>query len=189
MDVLPDMPAGEMREYLKFLLWHYRVADSFWFIYTSEEFDQETAEQLNARVWERAGAMGARQLRERFNLRRTGLDGFLETLALYPWNLIIGYQIERKGDEVILSVPSCPTQEARLRRGLGEYHCKRMHRAEFESFTSVIDPHICVECLFAPPDAHPAGMFCQWRFTIRSRVSAPMPPQPRGEDDAPGMRR
>jgi hypothetical protein len=172
MEVLREKTAEELREYLQFLLWHYRVVDSFWFIFTTEEFDQETAERLNAKVWARAGAMAARELRQRFDLKRTGLEGFLEALAFYPWSLLIGYHIERKENEVLISVPSCPTQEARLKRGLGEYHCKRMHRAEFESFAAVIDPRICVECLFAPPDHHPPGMFCQWRFTLKPAAPA-----------------
>lgn len=148
------------------------MVDSFWFIFATEETDQETAERLNEKVWARVGAMAARELRQRFNLRRLGLEGFLDALEFYPWSLLIGYRIERKENQVLLSVPSCPTQEARLKRGLGEYHCQRMHRAEFASFAAVIDPRLCVECLFAPPDPHPPGMYCQWRFTLKPAAPA-----------------
>jgi hypothetical protein len=166
LEIFQNMEKDDLLNYLEFLLWHYRVVDSFWFLHVEEAHGRETAEKLNEEVWARVGPRSIRDLKTYFNIREKGLDGLEKALRLFPWTNIGGHQIRKTDSEIILTVPRCPPQVARLKRGLGEYDCKDMHKREFINAAKEMDPRIRVECDFAPPDPHPKDLFCKWRFTI-----------------------
>jgi len=59
LEIFEDMENSDLRNYIKFLLWHYRVIDAFWYINVTERFDESTADRLNEKVWGRVAPMAA----------------------------------------------------------------------------------------------------------------------------------
>ena len=163
--ILENMEAPGLKNYIKFLLWHYRVVDGFWFLSVEEKYDRMAAEHLDETVWGKIADMSAKDIIHRFHIKEKGLKRFARAMQYCPWTMIVGYQIEENEDEVIITVPQCVTQVARVKRNLPEFFCRDMHQTEFESFAHAVDKGIKVECIFAPPD-HPADCFCKWRFSL-----------------------
>ncbi len=91
LDIFEEMDAPELRKYIQFLLWHYRVMDSFWYLNITEQFDQDTADHLNEKVWGKVSAMAAKDLVRRFNIKEKGLTGFVKALRYFPWCILVGY--------------------------------------------------------------------------------------------------
>jgi hypothetical protein len=162
--ILDNMENHELKNYLRFLLWHYRVVDGFWFLSVEDIYDRKAAEHLDEVVWGKIAGMSAKDIINRFHIKEKGIKGFARAMQYCPWTMIVGYKIEEKEHEVVLTVPKCVTQVARVKHGLPEFHCKDMHQREFESFAHAVDPTITVECVFAPPDNHPPNCFCKWIF-------------------------
>lgn len=152
---LPDFNNKELTSYLELLLNQFRRADGFWFLGVEDTFGYDAAIKINEEVWARMGRLMTHEIKQRFGIEQKGLEAFVKVIRVYPWFLITQYQIEVNDDEVFIGAPHCPSQEARLKRGMSEYSCKDMHRREFESIIKEVDEKIRVECLFAPPDPHP----------------------------------
>ncbi len=163
---VPSFSREELQQYVEFMLDQFRRTDGFWFLGVENTYSYDAAIKMNEEVWHRMGKIMTREIKERFSIEEKGLKALVKVLRYFPWAMISGYEIDAKDNEVIVSVAHCPSQEARLRKGVGEYNCKEMHLGEFRSIIEEIDRDINVECLFAPPDPHPGERFCEWRFTM-----------------------
>jgi hypothetical protein len=45
MSIIDKMSHADLKKYVEFLLWHYRVVDGFWFLFVFDDFDQQAAEK------------------------------------------------------------------------------------------------------------------------------------------------
>lgn len=165
--IVPRFDKDEVQPYIEFMLNQLRKADSFWFLGVENTFSYDAAIRMNEEVWNAMGKVTVRDIKEKFSIDEKGLKGLSRFFRYFPWAMITGYEIEHKGEELMVSVPHCPSQEARLKQGLGEYSCKHMHFLFFASIVRELDSNLKVECLFAPPDPHGTDLFCKWRFTTK----------------------
>lgn len=163
----PQFTSEELQPYVEFLLNQFRRADGYWFLGVENTYSYDAAIKMNEEVWHKMGKIMTREIKERFSIKEKGLEAFAKVLRYFPWAIIVEYEIETKEEEIIVTVPHCPSQEARLKKGLGEYNCKDMHFGEFMSMIEEVDRSIKTECVFAPPDPHPKELFCKWRFTMK----------------------
>lgn len=165
---IPEFDNEELRSYIEFMINSFRKTDGFWFLGVEHTYGYDAAIKINEDVWHRMGKIMTREIKEKFSIKERGLKGFARVLRYSPWSMISEFNIEEKEEEVIVSIPHCASQEARLKKGVGEYDCKAMHFGEFSNMAGEIDAGIKVECLFAPPDPHPEDLFCTWRFTMNT---------------------
>jgi hypothetical protein len=163
---ISQFTSEELRSYVYFLLNVVRRADGFWFLGAENTCSYPAAIRINEEVWHRMARIMTREIKERFSIQEKGLEGLVKVLRYFPWAIIMGYQVETKDEKIIVSVPHCLSQEARIRQGLGEYDCKNMHYGAFRNIVEEVDKDIKIECLFAPPEPHPKELFCKWHFTI-----------------------
>jgi hypothetical protein len=161
-----NLKDDEKDEFIDYMLRQYRLVDAFWFLAVEDKFGLDHAVELNEKVWRELAGKTAREIKRRFKIDRKGLEGLILALNYFPWSVIIDYKIERKDNKLIIKVPNCPPQKARVEGDRGEFPCKEMHYFEFKNFAKEIDEKIEVRCVFAPPDEHPEDLWCQWEFWI-----------------------
>jgi hypothetical protein len=144
------------------------VGDGTWF--QSVEFSQgmSDAKRCNDTCWAHFAPFEAWSIRKFCGLEpHCGLDGLKKALQLRMYAFINKQSFaEETPDSFVFRMNDCRVQSARKRKGLEDYPCKSGGTVEFREFAREIDPRIKTECVACPPDAHPDGWFCAWKFSI-----------------------
>jgi len=142
--------------------------DGIWFQGVENKMGMNDAKRCNDTCWSRYSPYEAARIKELLDLPADGgLAALEKALAFRMYALINEQSIERPDDHtLIFYMNNCRVQAARKRKGLPDYPCKSAGLVEYPYFAAAIDRRIRTECVGCPPDAHPDGWFCAWKFTL-----------------------
>lgn len=168
MKRLEDLTKEELVRYVQDLSKRWLAHDGLWFQAAEARHGMEEAIELDRMAWERFTAIEAKRTLEVIGREPGGgLDALEEALAFRLYAHVNVQRVERPDPKTLeFTMEACRVQAARRRKGLPDFPCKPVGTVEYEGFARAVDPRIRTECVFCPPDAHPEGAFCRWRFTL-----------------------
>ncbi|MFQ6081040.1 MAG: DUF6125 family protein [Candidatus Bathyarchaeia archaeon] len=110
----------------------------------------------------------AKSLRRTFQVGgNAGMPKIVELLQRSSWALDQPSKtVEVNDKRAVLSIDRCRTQEARLRKGLSEFPCKKVRFGYLKNFAKTLNPNVEVNCIVCPPDRHPPNLWCKWEFRL-----------------------
>ncbi len=143
--------------------------DGLWFLNIEKRFGMEKAIEIDRETWREFTVIEARRIMERLSLTENSGLKSLKTALKFRLYAYINKQdiIEENEKSFIFRMNSCRVQEARKRKGLGDFPCKSVGIVEYSYFAKTIDESIETECVYCPPDSHPENSWCAWRFYIK----------------------
>ncbi len=168
--MLAKMPMDKLLDHFFLQIRNLWRVDGLYFLEIEKKFGTEAATQIDAKVWEAMAAIEAKGLQKMFD---TGENPNIPTIMglsrLTSWALDQPFKtVEISADKAVLSINRCRTQEARLKKGLDEFPCKRVRWGYLRNFAETLNQRVKVNCLVCPPDSHPKDLWCQWEFKLHS---------------------
>lgn len=164
---LSALPRGKLIGLLDAAAANWLAGDGLWFQAVEKRLEMFTAKRCNDSCWSVFSPFEARRIKELLSLSEGGgLDALEAALGMRLYSRINVQSIEREHNSLIFRMVNCRVQDARKRKGLEDYPCKSAGVVEYTSFARAIDPRIRTECIACPPDNHPEGWFCAWKFYL-----------------------
>ncbi|KJS02916.1 MAG: cytosolic protein [Desulfobulbaceae bacterium BRH_c16a] len=144
------------------------VNDGVWFQAIEKAGGMNEAKRCNDSCWAQFSPVEAHTIREFLGLgENPGLDGLKRALGFRVYESINTQSIvEETPTGFVFQMNRCRVQDARKRKGLEDYPCKSGGLVEYSYFARAIDKRIQTECLGCPPDPHPEGWYCAWKFSL-----------------------
>jgi len=144
--------------------------DGLYFLGIEEKFGTEAATQIDTNCWRILGRLEARELKSLLRLEKNDIPALMYALRNTSWSLYQEEkQIEVSPAKGVYRVTKCRIQETRIDKTLGVFPCKNVRFSYLKSFAEEFNPDIEVKCRVCPPDEHPANVWCEWEFNLKSK--------------------
>jgi hypothetical protein len=142
--------------------------DGVWFQSVEFTSGMNDAKRCNDSCWAHFSPFEAWSIKRFLALAdRPGLEGLKKALIFRVYARInVHFFIDDGPDAFIFQMNECRVQSARKSKDLPDYPCKSAGLVEYTYFARAIDPRIKTVCIGCPPDEHPDGWYCAWRFSM-----------------------
>jgi len=166
--MLAEMPIEKLLDFFFLQIRNLWRVDGLYFLGIEKAFGTEAATEIDARAWQIMAQIEAKSLRKMFEVdENADIPTIMNLLLRSSWALDQPFKtVKVSNKKAVLSISRCRTQEARLKRGLGEFPCKKVRFGYLKNFAKTLNPNIDVNCLVCPPEKHPKNLWCKWEFKL-----------------------
>lgn len=165
-EILSKLSREQLLEFIDTLQKNWWNLQNNWMAYVNREYGEAAAVRADSHCFGANAGVQMRRLKRLFGLK-DDLASMRDALVLSTIFANGEYEIRTVDERRFrVRVTACHQQERRLEEGLGELACKPAGMAICEAAARVINPAIRVTSLVCPPDAHPAGVWCEWEFAL-----------------------
>lgn len=167
-----DLSKEELLDFIGDLARNWLAHDGLWFQAVENEFGIEKAIELDAKAWEKFTQIEAQRVKKRLNLPDNGgIPALIQALKFRLYAFINKQEVvEVSKNRCVFRMVTCRVQEARKRKGLPDFPCKKVGIVEYTYFAKTIDPRIKTRVVACPPDPHPPEFWCSWEFFIDEKA-------------------
>lgn len=161
------MSKQQLKDLARLYAYMISTIDGLWFLEVEKASNLEEAVRIDEKVWRIGGGYEGKRIGAFLGIKNPcSIDDVVMALKLSPLIVRNSPEIETNNGKCILSFKHCAPQQARVRKGFGEFPCKEVTMAWLEGFASELEPNIESRCVFCPPDKHPDNIWCSWELSI-----------------------
>ena len=167
-EMLAKMPLKQLFDFFFLQIRNLWRVDGLYFLGIEQKFGTEAATEIDAGVWQIMAKIEAKNLRRMSQISEDAdIPTIMNLLRRSSWALDQPFKtVEVSDKRAILSIDKCRTQEARLKKGLSEFPCKKVRFGYLKNFAKTLNPNMEVNCIVCPPDKHPPSLWCKWEFVL-----------------------